>query len=82
MACIHAFSQKAPVASRLIYWGAISFYGDLVAMRDDLDRLLPKLARVIHQLKQFTIEIRDLACLAYTHEQAAQPTTVIYCFQL
>lgn len=46
-------------------------------MRDGLDILLPKLARTIHQLKQFAIEYKDLPCLAYTHGQPAQPTTVI-----
>jgi adenylosuccinate lyase len=44
--------------------------------------LLPKLARVIHQLKQFAVEYKDLPCLAYTHGQPAQPTTVGYGVQL
>jgi adenylosuccinate lyase len=86
MACIHAFSQKAPAASGIIHWGATSCYctdgADLIAIRDGLDMLLPKLARVIHQLKQFAVEYKDLPCLAYTYGQLAQLTTVGYGVQL
>jgi len=43
MACIHAFSQKAPAASGIIHWGATSCYctdgADLIAIRDGLDVL-------------------------------------------
>ena len=81
MACVHAFSLKAPAASGILHWGATSCYvtdgAELIIMRDGLDILLPKLARTIHQLKQFAIEYKDLPCLAYTHGQPAQPTTVI-----
>jgi adenylosuccinate lyase len=77
---------KAPAASGIIHWGATSCYctdgADLIAIRDGLDMLLPKLARVIHQLKQFAVEYKDLPCLAYTHGQPAQPTTVGYGVQL
>ena len=83
MACVHAFSLKAPAASGILHWGATSCYvtdgAELIMMRDGLDLLLPKLARVIHQLKQFAIEYKDLPCLAYTHGQPAQPTTVGCC---
>ena len=80
MASIYAFSQKALAASGILHWGATSCYvtdgADLIAMRDGLDVLLPKLARVIYQLKQFAVEYKDLPCLSYTHGQPAQLTTV------
>lgn len=80
MACVHAFSLKAPAASGILHWGATSCFvtdgAELIMMRDGLDILLPKLARTIHQLKRFAIEYKDLPCLAYTHGQPAQPTTV------
>ncbi|KZF19654.1 adenylosuccinate lyase [Xylona heveae TC161] len=80
MACVHAYGQVAPAAAGIVHWGATSCYvtdgGDLMAMRDALNLLLPKLARVIHQLKQFAIAHRDLPCLAFTHGQPAQPTTI------
>lgn len=86
MAHIHAFGQVAPAAAGIIHWGATSCYvtdgADLIALRDGLDILLPKLARVIHQLKQFAIEFKGLPCLSYTHGQAAQPTTVRFLVQL
>lgn len=49
---------------------------DQIILRDGLDLLLPKLARVIQQLKAFAVEYKDLPCLAYTHGQPAQPTTM------
>ncbi|KAI9815015.1 MAG: adenylosuccinase ade13 [Pycnora praestabilis] len=80
MACVHAFSQVAPAAAPIIHWGATSCYvtdgAELIMMRDGLDILLPKLARVIKQLRDFAVEWKDHPCLAYTHGQAAQPTTV------
>jgi len=69
----------APAAQK-IHYGATSCYvtdnADLVIMRDGLDMLMPKLARVIKQLKDFALQYKDLPCLAYTHGQSAQPTTV------
>ena len=45
-------------------------------MRDSLDLLLPKLAKVIHNLSEFAIKYKDLPTLGYTHYQAAQPITI------
>ena len=50
--------------------------GDLIHLRDGLSLLLPKLARVISNLSSFAQEYRSLPCLAWTHLQAAQPTSV------
>lgn len=49
---------------------------DLIFLRDGLDILLPKLATVIEKLSSFAKAYKSLPCLAYTHLQPAQLTTV------
>lgn len=49
---------------------------DLIFLRDGLDILIPKLARIIHKLNRFALEYKDLPTLGATHGQAAQPVTV------
>ncbi|KAF2467112.1 putative adenylosuccinate lyase Ade13 [Lindgomyces ingoldianus] len=80
MAHVHTFGVKAPAAAGIIHWGATSCYctdnADLIFLRDGLDILLPKLATVIEKLSTFAKEYKGLPCLAYTHLQPAQLTTV------
>ena len=45
-------------------------------IRDAIDILLPKLARVIDRLSKFALQYKDLACLGFTHLQPAQLVTV------
>ncbi|KJZ73280.1 hypothetical protein HIM_07284 [Hirsutella minnesotensis 3608] len=49
---------------------------DLIFLRDAIDLLLPKLARVIHSLSKFACKYKDLPTLGFTHYQAAQPITL------
>ncbi|KAL6414492.1 primary-amine oxidase [Ilyonectria robusta] len=80
MAHVHAFGQDAPAAAGIIHYGATSCYvtdnADLIFLRDGLDLLLPKLAKVIQNLRSFALEHKDLPTLGFTHFQAAQPITV------
>lgn len=80
MAHVHAFAQRAPAAEKIIHWGATSCYvtdnADLIFLRDGLDILLPKLAKVISKLSQFALEYKAMPCLGYTHGQPAQLITV------
>jgi adenylosuccinate lyase len=80
MSHIFTLEQEAPAARGLIRWGATSCFvtdnAGLIFIRDSLDLLLPKLAKVIHNLSQFALEYKNLPALAYTHLQAAQPLTV------
>jgi adenylosuccinate lyase len=80
MAHVHAYGQVAPAAAGIIHWGATSCYvtdnADLIFLRDGLDQLLPKLATIIKKLSVFAVQYKDLPCLAYTHYQPAQLTTV------
>ncbi|EFE30052.1 uncharacterized protein ARB_03394 [Trichophyton benhamiae CBS 112371] len=51
---------------------------DLIFIRDALDLILPKLAKVIHNLAQFSLKYKDLPALGFTvsHYQAAQAITL------
>lgn len=80
MAHVHTFGVAAPLAAPIIHLGATSCYvgdnADLIQLRDGLDILLPKLARVISRLGDFAREYKDLPTLGFTHLQPAQLTTV------
>ncbi|MBN1908206.1 MAG: adenylosuccinate lyase, partial [Pirellulales bacterium] len=49
---------------------------DLILLRDALGLVRDRLVGVIDRLGRFAAEHRDMACLAFTHMQPAQPTTV------
>ena len=80
MAHIHAFGEAAPLARPIIHLGATSQYvncnTDMIVMRRALEILRARLVNVIDTLASFAAEHRDLPCLAFTHFQPAQMTTV------
>jgi len=80
MAHVHTFGVACPKAAPIIHLGATSCYvgdnTDLIQIRDGLDILLPKLARVISRLTGFAEKHKDLPTLGFTHLQPAQLTTV------
>src|SRR3954451_21871979 len=80
MAHVHAYGDVCPKARPIIHLGATSCYitdnADLLLMREALQLVARRLAAVLDQLGRFAQEHRELACLAYTHLQPAQPTTV------
>ncbi|OWF55023.1 adenylosuccinate lyase-like [Mizuhopecten yessoensis] len=80
MAHVITFGTCCPSAAPIIHLGATSAYvgdnTDLIVMRDGFDILLPKLARCIQRLSVFAEEYKGQPCLAYTHLQPAQLTTV------
>ncbi|OAL68741.1 adenylosuccinate lyase [Trichophyton violaceum] len=86
MAHVYALEKDAPAAAGVIHLGATSCYvllgflvtdnADLIFIRDALDLILPKLAKVIHNLAQFSLKYKDLPALGFTHYQAAQAITL------
>ena len=80
MAHIHALGEQAPAARPFIHLGATSAYvtdnADLVLMREGLMLLLGRVAAVLVALGHVARRYRALPCLAYTHFQPAQLTTV------
>ncbi len=80
MAHIHHLGEQAPAARPFIHLGATSAYvtdnADLVLMREGLQLLLGRVAAVLVALAKPARRYRDLPCLAFTHFQPAQLTTV------
>ncbi|XP_033244534.1 adenylosuccinate lyase [Drosophila miranda] len=80
MAHVHIFAKQCPTAAPVIHLGATScFVGDntdLIVLRDALQLLLPRIASVVSQLKQFAETYKDQPTLGFTHLQPAQLTTV------
>ncbi len=80
MAHVLTFGDCCPTARPIIHLGATSCYvgdnTDILNMRDGLLLIRMLLLNCIAALADFAQEHRDLPTLAYTHFQAAQPTTV------
>lgn len=80
MAHVHAFGTVAPAAAGIIHYGATSCYvtdnTELILMRDAINILLPKLAKLISNLAKFALQWKAEPTLAYTHLQPAQLITV------
>ena len=80
MAHVYAYGLVCPGAKGIIHLGATSCYvgdnTDVIVMRDALRVVKRKLVNVIAQLSDFAMEYKGMPCLAYTHLQPAQLTTV------
>ena len=80
MAHVHHLGDQAPAARPFIHLGATSAYvtdnADLILMREGLQLLLGRVAAVLVALAKPARRYRDVPCLAYTHFQPAQLTTV------
>lgn len=80
MAHIYAYGQVCPKARPIIHLGATSCYvgdnTDIILQRDALLRIRRLLLNAIAATADFAEKYKDLPTLAYTHFQAAQPTTL------
>ncbi len=80
MAHIHAFGDQAPAARPFLHLGATSAFvtdnADLLVLRDALRLLLGRVVALLRALGAFAERYAELPCLAYTHFQPAQLTTV------
>ena len=80
MAHIHAWGAIAPKARGILHLGATSCFvtdnAELVLMREGLRLLRSPLVSTVARLAAFAREHRALPCVAYTHFQPAQLTTV------
>ncbi len=80
MAHVHTYGHICPKAEGIIHLGATSCYvgdnTDVIIMRDALLVVKRKLVKVIAQLAKFADTYKSLPCLAYTHLQPAQLTTI------
>lgn len=80
MSHVYAYGVQCPKAKGIIHLGATSCYvgdnTDLIIMTEALKLIRAKLINAIDHLADFAEKYRSQPCLAYTHYQAAQPTTV------
>ena len=80
MAHIRTFGAVCPKAMPIIHLGATSCYvgdnTDIILQREALAEIRAGLLRAISALADFAEKYKSLPTLAYTHFQAAQPTTL------
>ena len=80
MSHVYAFGVQCPKAEPIIHLGATSCYvgdnTDIVILREASRIIMKKAAQVLKNLSEFALKYKALPCLAYTHLQPAQLTTV------
>ena len=80
MSHVYAYGVQCPKAKGIIHWGATSCYvgdnTDVILMTEGLKLVRKKLVNLIDKLAKFADQYKGLPCLAFTHFQPAQPTTV------
>ena len=80
MAHVHTYGACCPKAKGIIHLGATSCYvgdnTDVIVMRDAMKIIHRKLVNVLSNLASFAEKYKAMPCLAYTHLQPAQLTTV------
>ena len=80
MAHVHTYGEACPKAAGIIHLGATSCYvgdnTDIILMQSAMIQIKNLLLNAVEALSEFAMEYKGLPTLAYTHFQAAQPTTV------
>ncbi len=80
MAHVHTYGDCCPKAKPIIHLGATSCYvgdnTDIIQMKEGLLQIRTLLVNAAEALTDFAEVNKDVPTLAYTHFQAAQPTTV------
>jgi len=82
MAEVRAFAEQCPVGGGIIHWGAtsadITDNADVLRQRQALQLLRGGLAELLRAFAEQITQHKSLACMAYTHLQPAEPTTLGY----
>lgn len=80
MSHVYAYGKQCPKAEGIIHLGATSCYvgdnTDVIILKEASKIILKKAAQVVKNLSEFAEKYKELPCLAYTHLQPAQLTTV------
>lgn len=80
MSHVYAYGKLSPKAAPIIHLGATSCYvtdnTELIQMKDAAELVMKKASQVIFNLSNFAEKYKSMACLAFTHLQPAQPTSV------
>lgn len=79
MAHVYTFGDACPKARPIIHLGATSCYvgdnTDIIQMKQGLLQVRKMLVNAINAVAEFAEKYKNVPTLAYTHFQAAQPTT-------
>ncbi len=82
MAEVHTYAEQATIGGGIIHLGATSMdiedNADALKLRDSLQSIQTKLADVLVELAERITQEADHVCMAFTHLQPAEPTTVGY----
>ncbi len=82
MAEVRAFAEQCPVGGGIIHLGATSMdiedNADAIRLRDALDLTLRRLRELLRAFAEQVLRYATLPCIAFTHLQPAEPTTVGY----
>ena len=80
MSHVYAYGKQCPDAEPIIHLGATSCYvgdnTDVIILREAGELILRECAQVLRNLAAFAAKYKAMPCLAYTHLQPAQLTTV------
>lgn len=82
MAEVRTYAEQCPIGGGIIHWGAtsadITDNADVLCQREALTLVLDRLGKLLLAFASRIEQTRDLACMAYTHLQPAEPTTFGY----
>lgn len=82
MAEVHAYAEQCAVGGGIIHLGATSMdiedNAEVMRMAEALDIVLGRLADLLGVMAGQIERYADMVCMAYTHLQPAEPTTVGY----
>jgi adenylosuccinate lyase len=82
MAEVHTFAEQCKVGGGIIHLGATSMdiedNADALMLRDGLNIIIDKLADVLKVLADKIESEAEHVCMAFTHIQPAEPTTIGY----
>lgn len=80
MSHVYAYGKQCPSAEGIIHLGATSCYvgdnTDIIVLKEASKLILKKAVCVLKNLMSFADKYKEMPCLAYTHLQPAQLTTV------
>lgn len=82
MSEVRTYAEQTPVGGGIIHLGATSMdiedNTDALRLKESLALLLPKLEKLLDVLAELIEREADHVCMAFTHLQPAEPTTVGY----
>jgi adenylosuccinate lyase len=86
VAAIREFAEKAKVGGGKIHFGATSMdiidNADSIRAKEALQIVEDKLMKLLEEFSKKIEQYADLPCMAYTHLQPAEPTTLGYRFAM